>query len=182
LALVNMEEDCLEKYPFQLSGGQVQRLALARILLLNPKLIVADEPTTMLDLSIQAQIIHLLQRIHEKTKAAILFISHDLPVVTALAQRIGIMHGGRLVEVGRAHEILNGALHPYTRLFLAAAREEALPAWQAGGDTPGGCLYRANCPRAKKICASAIPEMIPVGPEHSVACHHRADLNRRVSS
>jgi len=171
LDLVNMEDDCLGKYPSQLSGGQVQRLALARILLMNPRLIVADEPTTMLDLSIQAQIVHLLKRIHEKTGVAILFISHDLPVVTALARRIGIMYGGRLVEVGSVRDILTSALHPYTRIFLAAAREEALAELQSSNNNHTGCVYSGNCCRVQELCAAKNPELIPVGREHFVACH-----------
>lgn len=171
LHLVNVEEDCLGKYPRQLSGGQLQRLALARILLMNPRLIVADEPTTMLDLSIQAQIIHLLKRIHEKTGFAILFISHDLPVVTALTQRIGIMYGGRLVEVGSVQDILSNALHPYTQLFLAAAREEVLPELPNSSNNTTGCIYRGNCYQGQELCTAKNPELIPVGREHFVACH-----------
>lgn len=171
LKLINMEEDCLDKYPGQLSGGQVQRLALARVLLMDPRLIVADEPTTMLDLSIQAQILHLLKRIHEQTGAGILLISHDLPVVTALARRIGMMYGGRLVEVGTVQDILNNALHPYTQLFLAAAREEAFPELQNSSNNPTGCVYRGNCYRVQELCAAKSPELIPVGREHFVACH-----------
>ncbi len=171
LELVNMEEDCLRKYPSQLSGGQLQRLALARILLMNPKLIVADEPTTMLDLTTQAQIIHLLKRIHEKKGVAILFISHDLPVVTALAQRIGIMYGGRLVEVGSTQEILTNPLHPYTQLFLAAAREEVVPELQSNTNNSKGCIYYGSCYQSQELCAVKTPELIPVKREHLVACH-----------
>lgn len=172
LELVNVDEDSLSKYPGQFSGGQLQRLAIARVLLLNPNIIVADEPTTMLDLTIQAQIMHLFKRIHEQKGVAILFISHDLPVVAALAQRIGIMYSGRLVEMGSVQEILNNALHPYTRLFLAAAREETFPEPQShdsGADR--GCIYCSICDQVVEICRQKEPELIRVGPEHDVACH-----------
>jgi peptide/nickel transport system ATP-binding protein len=172
LELVNMDEDSLSKYPGQFSGGQLQRLAIARVLLLNPNLIVADEPTTMLDLTIQAQIMHLFKRIHEQKGVAVLLISHDLPVVAALAQRIGIMYGGRLVEMGSTEEIINNALHPYTRLFLAAAREEAFPEPQSrDSDADRGCIYCSICDQAVEICRQKEPELISVGPEHDAACH-----------
>lgn len=172
LELVNVDEDSLSKYPGQFSGGQLQRLAIARVLLLNPNIIVADEPTTMLDLTIQAQIMHLFKRIHEQKGVAILFISHDLPVVAALAQRIGIMYSGRLVEIGSTEEITNNALHPYTRLFLAAAREETFlepQSHDSGADR--GCTYCSICEQVVEICRQKEPELIRVGPEHDVACH-----------
>ena len=172
LELVNVDEDSLSKYPGQFSGGQLQRLAIARVLLLNPNIIVADEPTTMLDLTIQAQIMHLFKRIHEQKGVAILFISHDLPVVAALAQRIGIMYSGRLVEIGSTEEITNNALHPYTRLFLAAAREETFlepQSHDSGADR--GCIYCSICDQVVEICRQKEPELIRVGPEHDVACH-----------
>lgn len=182
LRRVNLGEECLDKLPSQLSGGQVQRLALARILLMQPRLIVADEPTTMLDLSIQAQVIRLLQTIHRDTKAAFLFISHDLPVVSSLARRAGIMYGGRLVEVGLVDELISQPSHPYTRMFIAAAREEAVPEIQDGGEKDG-CPYAVNCKQSRHECLSTAPPLQPVSGEqsreHYVACH-RPDLSKQV--
>ncbi|MEW5919629.1 MAG: ABC transporter ATP-binding protein [Bacillota bacterium] len=174
LRRVSLGEECLDKYPSQLSGGQVQRLALARILLMQPRLIVADEPTTMLDLSIQAQVIRLLQTIHRETGTAFLFISHDLPVVASLARRAGIMYGGRLVEVGLLDELMSRPRHPYTHVFFAAAAEQAVPELQDGGQKDG-CPYAVNCGQAGNECLSTAPRLQPVAGEHYVACH-RADL------
>jgi len=126
LNLVGIGEECLGRYPGQLSGGQLQRLAIARILLLNPRLIVADEPTTMLDLPVQAQIIKLLKTVNACTGASILFISHDLHLVAATVERAGIMHGGRLVEVGYIQDLINKPAHPYTKLFVASALADAV--------------------------------------------------------
>ncbi len=170
LRRVNIDEGCLDKYPSQLSGGQVQRLALARILLMQPRLIVADEPTTMLDLSIQAQVIRLLQTVQQETKTALLFISHDVPVVTALARRAGIMYGGRLVEVGLVDELIAQPRHPYTQVFLAAAREQTVPELQQG-EQKEGCPYVVNCRQAGAECLSYAPPLRPVSGEHYVACY-----------
>lgn len=181
LDLVNLGEDCLKKYPRQLSGGQLQRLALARILLMHPKLIVADEPTTMMDLSNQAQIIQLIKSIHEKTKVAILFISHDLPVVVNLAHRIGIMYGGRMVEIGSGQDILTNPLHPYTQSFLAAAKEEIFSELNNSNDGMMGCIYRSNCKLAQEICEVKNPQLSMVQENHLVACHFANVEKRRES-
>jgi len=178
LCRVNLGAECLDKYPSQLSGGQVQRLALARILLMQPRLIVADEPTTMLDLSIQAQVIRLLKTIHRETGTAFLYISHDVPVVTSLARRAGIMYGGRLVEVGLVDELISRPCHPYTQVFFAAAGEQVVPELQHGGQREG-CPYAVNCGQGGDECLSTAPRLQPVSGEHYVACH-RADLCKQV--
>lgn len=181
---VNLNEELLFRYPHELSGGQIQRVVIARILSLNPKFIVADEPTSMLDVSVQAQILNLLKDLQKKYGISYLFISHDLEVVEWMSDEIAIMHKGKLVELGRTSDIFNGAKHPYTQALLSAipvpdpeAKREKIV---LGGELPNpinppsGCRFHTRCPYRERVCEVEEPMMIEIEDGHQVACH----LNR----
>ncbi|MBV9943917.1 MAG: ATP-binding cassette domain-containing protein [Solirubrobacterales bacterium] len=181
---VGLAHDAMDRYPDEFSGGQRQRLGLARALALNPQLIVADEPVSALDVSIQSQILNLMKRVQASHGLTYIVISHDLSVVRYLADRIGVMYLGKLVEVGPGNDIYGRPAHPYTAGLL-----EAIPvpnpdiAGEQNGrsavrgelpsplNPPSGCRFRTRCPRAQDICATETPELRPSGPEHEAACH-----------
>jgi peptide/nickel transport system ATP-binding protein len=181
---VGLAHDAMDRYPHEFSGGQRQRLGLARALALNPSLIVADEPVSALDVSIQSQILNLMKRVQASHGLTYIVISHDLSVVRYLADRIGVMYLGKLVEVGPGNDIYDRPAHPYTAGLL-----EAIPvpnpeiAGEQNGKVavrgelpsplhpPSGCRFRTRCPRAQDICAVETPELRPFGPEHVAACH-----------
>jgi oligopeptide/dipeptide ABC transporter ATP-binding protein len=169
-------------YPHEFSGGQRQRIGLARALALNPKLIVADEPVSALDVSIQAQILNLMKSLQETHDLTYILISHDLAVVKYLADTIGVMYLGKLVEVGPAEALYAETVHPYThglieaipppdprlaKRRLAAVRGE-LP---SAITPPSGCRFRTRCPRAQELCAQVEPPLRTFGPGHQAACH-----------
>jgi len=184
--IVGLGPEHIERYPYQLSGGQNQRVVLARIMAMNPDLIIADEPTSSLDVSVQAQILNLMKDIQKTFNLSYLFISHDLDVVRIMADHIAVMYLGRLVEIGETNDIFNSAKHPYTQaLLLAATRLQPGVGDGAGhvkgiilkGDTPSpfdiptGCRFHMRCPHQKDVCLSQEPESIEVGVGHYVACH-----------
>jgi oligopeptide/dipeptide ABC transporter ATP-binding protein len=179
---VGLSARYLERYPHMLSGGQRQRVAVARALSVQPDLIVADEPVSALDLSVQAQVLNLLADIREQFGLTYLFISHDLNVIRYLSDRVAVMHLGKLVEAAPAESLFEGPLHPYTRALMEAAPKMdperrrmfsvAAPGEiQTGASRPLGCQYHPRCPLARDICKSAEPEWVEVRPEHWVACH-----------
>jgi peptide/nickel transport system ATP-binding protein/oligopeptide transport system ATP-binding protein len=175
---VGLNPEHVDRYPYQLSGGQNQRVVLARILAMNPDLIIADEPTSSLDVSVQAQILNLMKDLQKEFNHTYLFISHDLDVVRIMADRIAVMYLGRLVEIGETRDIFNGAKHPYTQALLSAATMDG-----GGGrivlegetsspiDMPAGCRFHARCPREVARCTIEEPELARVGRSHYVACH-----------
>lgn len=174
LDMVGLEEEHLYRYPRELSGGQVQRVALARVLSLQPDFIVADEPTSMLDVSVQAQILRLFQDIKEKQAFACLFISHDLDVIAAMSDRIAVMYRGQIVEIGPARDIINNPRHPYTRMLVSLFSNQAGGIETGGGDRAesaleSGCRYYARCPLAGDECRQA-PELLEYAPGHLAAC------------
>lgn len=183
LGEVGLAPDAASRYPHELSGGQRQRVGLARALVLEPKLIVADEPVSALDVSIQAQILNLLRDLRSRHDLTYIFISHDLAVVKYIADTIGVMYLGRLAEVGPADDIYARTAHPYTRALLDAipepdpARERAKEARHVHGelpsaiDPPSGCRFRTRCPFAQQRCADEVPLLRPFGPRHLAACH-----------
>jgi peptide/nickel transport system ATP-binding protein len=170
----------LDAYAHQLSGGLKQRVMIAMALSTRPKLLIADEPTTALDVTIQAQILELLRELQEDYQAAILLITHDLGVVNELADRIAVMYTGRIVETGTRLEVLQGARHPYTRGLLAS-----MPALAKRGERlseikgvvpppsrwPKGCRFCTRCPRAFEPCDQIVPEKTTISPTHFVECH-----------
>ena len=181
LETVGLKPDHIRRYPHEFSGGQRQRIGIARALALEPEFIVCDEPISALDVSIQAQIVSLLERIQDEKKLSYLFIAHDLTMVRHISHRIGVMYMGQLVEIGPADEVCEHPIHPYTRLLMSAvpipdpvqARRQR-PQLTEGEvpspiDLPKGCPFAPRCPHAKPECRELVPPLKDVG-GRQVAC------------
>jgi peptide/nickel transport system ATP-binding protein len=171
----------LDRYPHELSGGQRQRVAVARAIVNLPCLVVADEPTSMLDVSLRAGILELLEGMRARHGISFVFITHDLAVARHICDRIGVMYQGELVELGSSDQVVNETLHPYTRTLLDAVDELTPPppasaAWPAGDH---GCPYYGRCDRSIEVCATEDPELAELRPGHQAACHvARAAVDR----
>jgi peptide/nickel transport system ATP-binding protein len=173
-------EAYLSRLPFELSGGQRQRVVIAAALALRPRVIVADEPVSMLDVSIRADILNLLARLAEEQGIAIVMITHDLSTVAAYAHRIAVMYLGRIVEIGRSSDVLTSPQHPYTQALLSVVPvpdpERRRAPVILSGETPdpsripSGCRFHPRCPKAFDRCISVDPPLFEVGDEHSAAC------------
>ncbi len=174
LDLVGLPAAAYDKYPYAFSGGQRQRISIARALSINPKFIVADEPVSSLDISIQAQLLNLFKKIQEEEGVSYLFISHDLRTVAFIAHRIAVMYRGRIMELAPAAELITHPLHPYTKLLLSSipSKQRRTTAQKADGNAGiPGCAFSPRCDLSKDVCRDAIPELKEVSPGHFVACH-----------
>jgi oligopeptide/dipeptide ABC transporter ATP-binding protein len=181
LAKVGLPESSLNRYPHEFSGGQRQRIGIARALALRPKLIIADEPVAALDVSVQAQVLNLLNDIKKEFGLTIIFISHDLGVIKYFCDKIAVMYLGKVVEIAGSDEIYQHQVHPYTRaLFSAIPVPDPTTVKERivlQGDVPSpmappsGCRFHTRCPHAKDLCKSTEPKLVELKPGHQVACH-----------
>lgn len=184
LNIVGLNTSLVDRYPHEMSGGQRQRLGIARALACNPKLIVCDEPVSALDVSIQAQIINLFEELQQKLGLSYLFVAHDLAVVRHISQNIAVMYLGHIVEITEADCLYKHPLHPYTRALLSAIpitdyyAEKQRERIVLEGDVPSpihapsGCPFHPRCPYAKNICRQQMPSLTEVEANHFVACHN----------
>jgi len=183
LRMVELEPRMAIRYPHEFSGGQRQRIGIARALSVRPKLIIADEPVSALDVSIQAQVITLLMRLREELNLTYLFIAHDLSVVRHISDRVAVMYLGKMAEITRSDELYDNPLHPYTQALLSAVpipdpvvdrqRKRILLTGDVPSPifTPPGCYFHPRCHRVIDICSQQEPELKDIGGEHWVACH-----------
>jgi peptide/nickel transport system ATP-binding protein len=180
LGKVGLGQDCLHKYPHELSGGQKQRVAIAYAIILEPSLVILDEPVSALDVSIRAQILNLLADIQEKESLTYVVIAHDLAMLQHITTHIAVMYLGRIVEMGKTEEVFNNPLHPYTQALFAAVPQptpgKARKTAELKGeicspiDPPSGCHFHPRCPYAIAECGGKTPLLLEVAPGHQVAC------------
>jgi len=180
--IVGLAPRFMKKYPHEFSGGQRQRIAIARALALDPKVIIADEPVSALDVSIQGQILNLLAQLGRERNLSLIFIAHDLSVVKHISDRVAVMYLGKIVELGPAVNVIDHPRHPYTRALISAipkpdpVTERVRQRIMLPGDPPSpinpprGCTFHPRCPYAIEACKAAFPPMIPVGPGQEAAC------------
>jgi oligopeptide/dipeptide ABC transporter ATP-binding protein len=177
---VGLDRSALDKYPHEFSGGQRQRIGIARAIACRPEFVVADEPVSALDPSVQAQIVNLMAELQERRGLAYLFIAHDLRLVRHVARRVAVMYLGKIVEEAGTNELYANPLHPYTKALLEAAprrtprepKARVLPGEPPSPvRPPSGCRFHPRCPIAEEICSREEPALLPIGPDRRVACH-----------
>lgn len=189
LRVVGMRPEYMSRYPHAFSGGQRQRLGIARALALNPTMIICDEPVSALDVSIQAQVLNLLEDLQRDFNLTYIFVAHDLSVVEHISNRVAVMYVGRLVELAKTEELYYAPKHPYTEALMAAVpkpdprrrdRPIKLPGEVASpANPPPGCYFHPRCRYAKDICKTENPELEEISPEHLVRCHFARELTLR---
>lgn len=187
LRLVGLPADSLGMLPHQFSGGQRQRIAIARALVLEPKLIVLDEPTSALDSSVQAQILNLLQKLQEEFGLTYLFISHNINVVRYMADRIAVLYAGKIVEIGNTKDVLENPLHPYTSALISSVPapepNQEMRKIRVEGESPSpvnppsGCRFHPRCRYAESICSTLEPEFREINVGHWASCHFAEDIS-----
>ncbi len=189
MADVGLEPDLMNRYPHEFSGGQCQRVGIARAMIISPKLVICDEPVSALDVSTQAQVITLLKKLQKESGTAFLFISHDLSVVRLMCERILVMYLGRLAEIANRDELFDDPRHPYTRALMSAIpvpkkRAQRPQRIILSGEVPSpleppaGCVFHTRCPQATRWCKKEIPKLQSVSPTHQAACHYREETDR----
>lgn len=179
LASVDLSPEVMDAYPHELSGGMKQRVCIAMGILLKPKVIIADEPTSALDVVVQRQVMETFGRVQREINAAVILVGHDMGLMAQFVDRVGVMYGGKLVEVGPVRDIFKDPLHPYTQLLIGS-----LPTLQTKeifkgirGLTPSllapppGCMFHPRCPKAMSHCSEIVPQLVEIRPERWVACH-----------
>ena len=184
MKLVGLNAEFYNRFPHEFSGGQRQRIGIARALAVNPGFIICDEPVSALDVSIQAQIIKMLEELQETRKLTYLFIAHDLAIVKHISTRIGVMYLGHMVELAESAELYRNPIHPYTEMLLSAipiadpdlsaARKRIKLEGEVPSplNPPSGCPFRTRCPKAGKACAESMPALREITPGHFAACHN----------
>jgi oligopeptide transport system ATP-binding protein len=185
---VGLLPSMINRYPHEFSGGQCQRIGIARAMILRPKLLICDEPVSALDVSVRAQVVNLLMEVQKAFGLAMIFISHDLAVVRHISSRVLVLYLGRVMELAERDQLYNSPRHPYTRALMAAVpipdpqRERAKPKLILHGDLPSplnppsGCVFRTRCPKATGLCAEAVPRTESPAPGHEVWCHYWREL------